>query len=133
MAEFDATTRITEEPDYDHLLRQNLQRVFNERDPEKREAAIAELYLAEPVIFEPTNIVSGRVAISKIAGQLLEQFGPTFTFTPEGIAVGHHGKGALRWRAGPAGGPIAVTGTDVAEIVDGKIARLWVLLNPPST
>ena len=27
-------------------------------------------------------------------------------------------------------GPIAATGMDAAEIVDGEIARLWVLLDP---
>jgi hypothetical protein len=36
----------------------------------------------------------------------------------------------LRWEAGPEGGPVAVTGSDAAQIVDGRIASLWVLLNP---
>ena len=118
----------SEEPDYDYLLRSNLERVFNERDAEKRAAAIAEFFVAEPVMYEPTNIVRGRAAISDVAGNLLEQFGPTFRFQPEDNAVGHHGLGSLPWRAGPAGGPIAVTGIDAAEVIDGKIARLWVLL-----
>ena len=120
------------EPDYDHLLRSNLERVFNERDPGRRAAALQDLFVAEPVMFEPDKVVAGRDAISAIAGGLLEQFGPEFAFTAEGVAVGHHGIGALRWQAGPKGGPIAVTGTDVADIKEGRIARLWVLLNPPA-
>ena len=32
---------------------------------------------------EPTNVVSGRAAISEVADKLLEQFGPTFAFVPE--------------------------------------------------
>ncbi len=82
-------------------------------------------------MFEPTGIVRGKAAISEVAGRLLEQFGPDFRFVPEGPAVGHHGLGALRWTAGPEGGPVAVTGTDAAEIADGRIVRLWVLLDPP--
>jgi hypothetical protein len=127
----DADAR-TQEPDYDRLLRSNLERVFNERDAARRAAAIDELFVAEPVMYEPDKVVVGRAAIGAVAGSLLEQFGPTFGFTPAGPAVGHHGVGVLRWQAGPAGGPVAVTGTDAAEIVDGRIARLWVLLNPPT-
>ena len=121
------------EPDYAYLLRLNLERVFNERDPAKRAAALDELYVAEPVMYEPTNVVRGRAAIADVAGKLLEQFGPTFRFTPVGTAVGHHGLGSLQWQAGPDGGPIVVTGADVAEIVKGRIARLWVLLNQPAS
>jgi hypothetical protein len=129
MSDVDAKAQ---EPDYDHLLRSNLERVFNERDAAKRAAAIDELFVADPVMYEPDKIVVGRAAIGEVAGKLLEQFGPTFGFSPEGPAVGHHGLAVLRWRAGPANGPVAVTGTDAAEIVDGRIARLWVLLNPPT-
>ncbi len=125
---FDANQR---QPDYDRLLRANLERVFNERDAAKRSDALDELFVVEPVMYEPTNVVRGRAAISTIAGVLLEQYGPGFRLTPEGIAVGHHGFGVLRWTAGPDDGPAAVTGSDAAEIVDGRIARLWVLLNPP--
>lgn len=118
------------EPDYNALLRQNLEQVFNERDAPRRAEAVASLYVEEPVMYEPTAIVHGQAAISEVAGKLLEQFGPTFRFAPAADAVGHHGLGSLRWQAGPDGGPIVVTGTDVAEVVEGKISRLWVLLDP---
>jgi|SRR6186713_1892381 len=122
---------MTTDIDFDHLLRSNLERVFNERDDDKRRAAIAELFVEEPVMYEPTNIVRGRADISGVAGKLLAQFGPTFRFVPDGVAVGHHGLAHLAWQAGPEHGPVAVTGADVAEIEGGKIARLWVLLNAP--
>ena len=123
----------TIEPDYDSLLRSNLERVFNERDATKRELAIGELFVAEPVLYEPTSSVLGRAAISEAAGKVQERFGPDFGFVPEGPAIGHHGFACLHWHAGPKGGAIAVTGVDAAEIVDGKIARLWVLINPPAS
>lgn len=120
-----------DEPDYDHLLRSNLMRVFNERDAARRIAAIEELFVSEPVMYEPTSVVRGRAGIAEVAGQLLKQFGPNFAFTPQGNAVGHHGLGTLRWQAGPTDGPVAVTGADVARVVEGRIEQLWVLLNPP--
>ncbi|MBL6457617.1 nuclear transport factor 2 family protein [Belnapia sp. T6] len=120
------------EPDYDRLLRANLERVFNERDAAKRAAALEELFTAEPTLYEPTGIVTGRAAIAAVAGKLLEQFGPDFAFRPEGPATGHHGLGVLRWQGGPAGGPAMVTGADAAEVVEGRIARLWVLLDSPA-
>ncbi|AWB22276.1 nuclear transport factor 2 family protein [Methylobacterium currus] len=133
MSETTQTDGPAPDPDYDRLLRANLERVFNERDPGKRAAALDELFVAEPVMFEPTNVVAGRSAIAAVAGTLLAQFGPTFRFTPVGPAVGHHGLAWLPWQAGPEGGPVAVTGADVAEVVEGRIARLWVLLNPPAS
>jgi hypothetical protein len=117
--------------DFDHLLRSNLERVFNERDDAKRQAAIAELFVEDPVMYEPADIVRGRAGISDVAGKLLKQFGPDFRFVPDGVAVGHHGLAHLAWHAGPEHGPVAVTGADVAEVEGGKIARLWVLLNTP--
>lgn len=129
----DTTSKISEaaEPDYDRLLRANLERVFNERDAERRAAALAELFVEEPVMYEPDNVVQGRDAISAVAGALLDRFGPILRFTPAGTAVGHHGFGSLQWQAGDEGGSVTVTGSDVAEVVHGRIARLWVLLNPP--
>jgi hypothetical protein len=117
------------EPDYDHLLRSNLERVFNERDPARRALALAELFVEQPTMYEPDGIVQGRGAISAVAGKLLDQFGPDFAFVPEKTAVGHHGMGSLRWHAGPAQGPPIVTGIDTAAIVEGRIERLWVLLD----
>lgn len=82
--------------DFNRLLRANLQRIFNERDGDLRAAAIAELYVADPIMYELDAVIEGREAISAVAGKLLDQFGPDFRFTPEADGVGHHGLGALR-------------------------------------
>ncbi|MFJ3522535.1 nuclear transport factor 2 family protein [Pseudomonas sp. NPDC090203] len=116
-------------PDYDALLRANLERVFNERDAATRQAAVKELFSETPTMYEPDGIVTGQAAIGDVAGALLEQFGPDFAFVAEGVAVGHHGLGYLRWHAGPEQGPVVVRGADVAEVEDGRIVRLWVLLD----
>lgn len=119
-------------PDFNALLRANLEQVFNERDADKRIAAVQQLFSAEPTMYEPEGVVIGQAAISDVAGALLEQFGPDFSFVAQGVAVGHHGMAYLRWQAGPQKGPVVVTGADVAEVVDGKIVRLWVLLDSPA-
>lgn len=118
--------------DFDALLQANLARVFNERDGALRAAAIAALYTEAPVMYEPAGPVHGRDEIHRIAGELLQQFGPHFRFIAEGVAVGHHGMATLRWTAGEPGQPPAVKGFDTAEVVDGRIARLWVLIEPPA-
>jgi hypothetical protein len=120
-------------PDYDALLRANLERVFNERDPNRRALAIADIYIDDPIMFEPDGAVRGRDAISATAGRLLDQFGPTFSFVPGGKALGHHGLAVLRWHAGLKGGPVIVAGADAAEFEGARIARLWVLLDPQPT
>ncbi len=56
----------TTEPDYDSLLRSNLERVFNERDATKRELAVRELFVEQPVMYEPTDSVLGRAAIARL-------------------------------------------------------------------
>lgn len=127
-----AVAQSAAEPDYDRLLRANLERVFNERDPGKRRVAIAELFSTEPIMYEPDAVVVGQEAISAVAGQLLDRFGPDFTFVARGAAVGHHGMASLRWKAGPAEEPAIVTGIDTAEVRDGRITRLWVLLDAPT-
>lgn len=124
MAEQDAPATV----DFDRLLRANLERVFNERDDSRRDAALVELFTDDAVMYEPSRPVVGRAAISRVAAQLLQQFGPAFRFVPEGPGVGHHGMGTLRWSAGGIGGPVVVRGFDTAEVVDGRIARLWVLI-----
>lgn len=117
------------EPDYDHLLRSNLERVFNERDPARRAEAIGALFTSEPVMYEPDKVITGQAAISAVAGALLDRFGADFAFVPLGHAAGHHGMASLLWQAGPRSGPVEVSGIDTAHIVDGRIASLWVLLD----
>ena len=118
--------------DYDQLLRANLERVFNERDATRRRAAIDELFVEDPVVCEPADIVRGRDAIDRTVSALLDQFGADFSFVPRGRAVGHHGLGVLHWDGVRVGGHVEVSGMDAAEVSNGRIVRLWVLLTPPT-
>lgn len=116
--------------DYDGLMQANAARVFSERDPARRLAAIRELYTADAVVTEPEGVSKGEAAISDAVTDLLSKLPPTFAFTSIGAAIGHHGVGRLLWKAGPPNGPPAVTGMDIAHFKDGRIQALYVFVDP---
>ena len=119
--------------DYDRLMQANLARVFGERDASRRHKAIAQLYAPDATLYEPDSEAKGHVAISHAVDELLSHLPPTFAFSANGPAVGHHNIGRLRWKAGPPNGPVAVTGTDVAHFESGRIHFLYVFLDPSGT
>jgi hypothetical protein len=114
--------------DYDRLMQANLARVFNERDNEKRLAAISELYANDAVLYEPETSVTGHAAISETVEALLTSLPSDFAFTAIGPALGHHNIGRLRWQAGPPSGPVAVTGMDIVHFQGGRIHSLYVFI-----
>ena len=121
-----------EEVEYERMLQENLARVFSERDTGRRNAAIRELYADDAILYEPQAVVQGHAAISRTVENLLSTLPPDFVFAATGPALGHHGAGRLLWQGGPAGGPAAVSGTDVILVEDGKIASLFVFIDPAS-
>jgi hypothetical protein len=122
---------VSEDIDYDGLMQANLSRVFSEPDARKRSAAIAELYAPDAVLYEPDNIATGHAEIAQAVDALAKSLPPEFVFRADGPAIGHHGLGRLRWLGGPAGGSVAVTGTDVVRIEAGLIKTIHVFLDPP--
>jgi len=118
------------EIDYTASMQANLQRVFNERDVAKRNAAIDELFTETATLYEPEGIAIGRAAISAAVTALHAALPPSFVFVARGPAVGHHGVGRLHWTAGPPGGPVGATGTDVAQFEGSRIHALYVFLDP---
>ncbi len=125
--------------DYDRLMRENLSRVFNEPDTAKRLQAIQEIYAEDATLYEPSDsLAQGHLAINEAVDALRLSLPAGFAFTPMGPADGHHGVGKLRWRGGPTNGPtngqtngpVAMSGVDVAHIVNGRIQALYVFLDP---
>lgn len=119
--------------DYASLLQANLARVFGESDPARRRAAIAEIYAADAILYEPYAIATGHAEITAAVDAVLDSLPPGFVFAANGPGVGHHGLGRLKWQAGPPGGPVAVTGTDVVRFEAGRIQTLHVFLDPLTT
>jgi ketosteroid isomerase-like protein len=125
-----ASPKAADAIDLDALMHANMVRVFGERNADRRRAALAELYAEDATLYDPETVATGREAISAAVDALLRGLPPDFVFTAAGPAVGHNGAGRLFWRAGPPGGPVAVTGTDVAFVEDGRIKRLYVFVDP---
>ncbi len=117
--------------DFAKLMHANLDRVFGERDPARRIAAIRTIYHEDAELHEPQHSVRGYEAISQAVTDLLRHLPPDFVFTALKPATGHNGVGRLQWGAGPTGGPFAVTGTDVAHVEGGLIRTLHVFLDQP--
>lgn len=119
----ETTERITE------LLHRNLQEVFGEGDGTRRRAAIDEFYTDDCVLHVPPGAVVGREALDKFAGDLRATH-PHFVYTPHGKAQVVHNAGILAWGSGPRGEVPEYTGLDVIIVRDGRIAALYVFLNP---
>ena len=128
-ANITAPAASEDDVDIDAMMQANLVRVFSERDPAARIAAIRELYADNATLYEPDRAIQGHEAISQAVTELLGQLPPDFVFAASAPALGHHGVGRLLWRAGPPGGPVAATGTDVAHFKGGVIHSLYVFLD----
>ena len=123
-------TTVSNASEFDALMQANIVRVFNERDPDRRRVALSELYSEGAVLYDPETVATGWGAISQAVEDLLLRLPPDFVFSAAGHAVGHNGAARLFWRAGPSDGPVAVTGTDVAHIENGRIKLLYVFVDP---
>ena len=125
----DIASSVQTVTDYEAMMQANLVRVFGEHNPSRRITAIRELYDRDAVLHEPDHSARGHDAIGQAVTALLAHLPPEFVFSAIRPATGHNGVGRLQWRAGPPGGPAAVTGTDVAHIESGLIRSLHVFLD----
>jgi len=114
------------------LLHRNLQEVFGEGDDARRRAAIEELYTDDCTLYVPPGIFVGRDALDKFAGELRATH-PHFAYTPHGEAQALHNGGILAWGSGPSKEAPAYTGLDIVIERDGRIAALYVFVNPKLT
>lgn len=109
------------------LMQANLLEVFNERDAERRRAAIERTYTPDVRFLDPDGIVTGRDALDAKAGRLLHQ-SPGFAFSAAGPVLVNHDLGYLAWNLGPEGSPPVVRGMDIAFVADGLITTVYTQL-----
>ncbi len=110
------------------LLERMLQDVFNQPDPQRRAAAIAEVFADDAVFTDDGRTVRGREELAATVTGLLAQ-GPGLVFTPAGPFRGVGDLGMRPWRLVPPGAEPVLGGLDVVQVVDGRIARLWTVLD----
>jgi hypothetical protein len=113
------------------LMRRNLLDVFNEPDPERRSAAIAETYAEDVVWHEPDRVVRGREALAKRVTELRAE-APDWAFQPDGPVSVTDDLGHLGFQYGPAGQSPVVTGMDIAHCKDGVIVELYTIVTEAS-
>jgi|SRR5882757_6958070 len=110
------------------LMRRNLLDVFNEVDPDRRAAAIAEIYAENVVWHEPDRIIRGRKDLETRAAELRAQ-NPDWGFRPDGPVSVLDDLGHLGFTYGPAGQTRAVAGMDIAHCEDGVIVEFYTFVN----
>ena len=110
------------------LLERMIEGVFNEADAGRRAAVIAKIFTEDVVFSDAERTVTGHAALGETVTGLLAQ-GPGLVFTPSGPFRGVGDLGMRSWRLGPPGGNAVLGGLDVAHVVDGRIARLWTIID----
>ncbi len=114
------------------LMHANLLEVFNERDPDRRRAAIARTYTDDVAFHDAEGVITGPSAMNDKVQHLLDD-APGFVFRPEGPLREVDDLGMQAWGFGPEGQPPVVAGIDVALVHDGRITSVHtVLTSTPS-
>jgi hypothetical protein len=111
------------------LLLRNLQDVFGESDPQRRRAAIDEIFTKDCVFYDPSkNVYRGRDEIDRIAG-VLRATHPDFTYQPiaEPEELGDGGR--VKWVSGRPGDAPAYAGTDFIIARGGQIAAVYLFFD----
>ena len=115
-------------PTLSTLLLRNLHDVFGEIDPERRRAAIEEIFHEDAVFYEPGGAYRGHDEIDRIAG-VIKAMHPDFQYQliapPEEVGNG----GRVRWVEGSLGKPPEVAGTDFIVARNGKIAAVYLFFD----
>ena len=104
-------------------------RAWGERDAAARRRSLGQVYAADVVVVDPQATARGLDALNELIGHVQAQT-PGFTFRLARPVDSHHGAIRLSWEYGPPGKPPAVTGQDVMLVRDGRIASLYVFLDP---
>ena len=109
------------------LLERMIEGVFNEPDADRRAAVIAEIFTEDVVFTDAERTVTGHAELGAPVTGLLAQ-APGLVFTPSGPFRGVGDLGMRSWRLGPQGGEAVLGGLDVAHVMDGRIGRLWTII-----
>ena len=112
-----------------NLLIRNLQDVFGESDPQRRRAAIDDIYAEDVVFYDPSrNVYRGRDEIDRIAG-VLRATHPDFSYQPiaEPEELGDGGR--VQWVSGRPGDPPVYAGTDFIITRNGRIAAIYLFFD----
>ncbi|MEX7468534.1 nuclear transport factor 2 family protein [Mycobacterium adipatum] len=109
------------------LMEANLMDVFNERDADRRAAAIAATYSPDVQWFDDEGVATGLDELNTKAAALQEKLSGLH-FAAAGPVRQTRGLGVLAWELRAPDDSVVATGFDVAEIADDRIVKLWTIL-----
>ena len=109
------------------LMEANLLAVFDERDPQRRAAAIAETYAEDVEWVDDDGTAVGRDQLNAKAAELQEKLAGLH-FVKAGPVRQTRGLGFLAWEVRTPDDVMVASGFDVAEVADERIVRLWTVL-----
>lgn len=112
------------------LMEANLLAVFNERDPQRRAAVIAETYSADVRWIDDEGVATGHDELNTKAAELQEKLAGLH-FVKAGPVRQTKGLGFLAWEVRTPDEATVASGFDVAEVSNDRIIRLWTVLTPP--
>ncbi len=98
---------------------------WNETDPQRRRALIADLYTEQAGYTDPLVSVRGHDAIDQFVGAAQTQFAGLQFSLGSGVDA-HHDQARFTWHLAPPGAPEPVViGFDVAIFDDGRLRDVY--------
>ena len=94
---------------------------WNETDPERRRALIAETWTEDAGYLDPLMAGEGHAGIDAMIAGVQDHF-PGHRFRRTGAVDAHHDRVRFGWELGPEGGPALAGGLDVG-VLDGDRLR----------
>jgi len=110
------------------LMLVNLFGVFSERDPERRLKVIVANYTEDVIWSDPEATTHGHEELNDRAQKVIDGW-PDFVFTAAGPVLVTRDVGHLPFNLGVPEQPPTITGYDVAQVRDGRIAVLYTLVD----
>ena len=111
-----------------YLLPENLYRVFNETDIDKRKAAITDLWDEDGIFIDPLGVHQGYEELNAAVTAFQRHF-PGSEFRVTSPVQEYFGVGRDSWECGPPSGAALEKGIDVGTMKDGKLATLYVFID----
>ncbi|WP_377612022.1 MULTISPECIES: nuclear transport factor 2 family protein [Olivibacter] len=107
------------------IMEENLDQVWNEKDPAARLKAIEKIYSESAILHHVEDQVTGFDAINESVSTTQKVLPSNFVFTKQSPVIINNGIGRLVWGVGPAGQQPVATGMDIVQFHDGKIVALF--------
>jgi SnoaL-like domain len=97
--------------------------VWNETDPGRRRALIAQTFTEGTHFVDPLQEAEGQAGIEALVSGAQERF-PGYRFRRAGAVDGFRDRVRFRWELVPDNGEVFVDGTDFAQLVDGRLDKV---------